>query len=90
MARDINYENIIKKVQNKFPEFKDYEIIELCESYLESFPKKTKIESVIKSLDKYITKEFSLDEEIADSKQTTNNSEKQYSLDNIPKSFFNS
>lgn len=89
MARDINYESIVKKVQNKFPEFKDYEIIELCEWYLESFPKKTKLESVIKSLDKYITKEFSLDEETTNINQDKNNSEKQYSLDNIPKSFFN-
>ncbi len=67
----IDLEKIIKKIQAVHKEFHDAEIIELCEDYLSKFPKKTKEESKLKSLNKFIEKEFELDnliDKIPDSK----------------------
>lgn len=77
----IDLSEFVEKVKITHPEFKEIEIIEICENYIASFPKKTKIESVKKSLNKYLSKEFSLDNptEI----QVVEN--KTYCLNNLPK-----
>lgn len=86
MIENINFDEIVEKVQLKYPEFTDADIIEVCEAYVSTFPKKTKLESILKSLNKYITKEFWLDENTVE----TETEDSKHGLDTIPKSFFSS
>lgn len=83
---DNEIEMIILKVQAKFPDFSYVEIRELCLDYLSWFNKKTKEQTLIKSLNKYINKEFQLEEELV----VEENINKKYCLDSMPKRFLSS
>lgn len=72
---------LVKTVHN---EFEDDDIKVICEDYINSFPKKTKEDSIKKSLRKYLIKEFQLDDDSNDE----NSSNKTYTLDSIPKIYF--
>ena len=57
----MNIEECINTVIHYHPEFSYQEVEELCLDYLSQFKKKTKEESKLKSLKKYLNKEFGLD-----------------------------
>lgn len=57
----MNLEECINTVIHYHPEFTYEEVEELCLDYLSQFKKKTKEESKLKSLKKYLNKEFELD-----------------------------
>ena len=57
----MNLEECINTVIHYHPEFSYEEVEELCLDYLSQFKKKTKEESKLKSLKKYLNKEFWLD-----------------------------
>lgn len=57
----MNIEECINTVIHYHPEFSYQEVEELCLDYLFQFKKKTKEESKLKSLKKYLNKEFGLD-----------------------------
>lgn len=57
----MNLEECINTVIHYHPEFSYEEVEELCLDYLSQFKKKTKEESKLKSLKKYLNKEFELD-----------------------------
>lgn len=75
------YIELVKAVHN---EFEDEDIQSICEDYINSFPKKTKEDSIKKSLKKYLIKEFQLQED----NDNENYSNKTYTLDSIPKIYF--
>lgn len=54
----INFENYAQDIVALHPEFTEQEIIELCEEYVSKFNRKTKEESKIRSLEKWLKKEF--------------------------------
>ena len=56
----MNIEECINTVIHYHPEFSYQEVEELCLDYLSQFKKKTKEESKLKSLKKYLNKEFGL------------------------------
>jgi len=79
------FEEIINKVLAHHSDFNYYEVDEICQDFYDWIPEKIKQETKIKRLDKYISKEFEINtEEIK--VQWKNN--KEYSLENIPKSLF--
>ena len=57
----MNLEECINTIIHYHPEFSYEEVQELCLDYLSQFKKKTKEESKLKSLKKYLNKEFWLD-----------------------------
>jgi ATP-binding cassette, subfamily F, member 3 len=79
------FEKIINRVLAHHDDFNYYEIDEVCQDFYDSIPEKIKQETKLKRLDKYITKEFELG-----TKEFTfkNNSNKEYSLESIPKYLF--
>jgi len=76
-------DDIINRVLEKHSDFSYEEIQELCEDFLSEIPEKIKESTKIKRLNKYINKEFELEE---------NNywvqENKVYNLENIPKYLF--
>lgn len=85
-------DQITDKIIIKHPEFSAEEIWDLCTEYLSKFNKKTKEETKVKSLSKFLYKEFMLDNETAtkDKIEQNNTSVKLKSFSSIPKSFFQS
>lgn len=79
------FEDIINRVLAHHDDFSHYEIDEICQDFYDSLPEKIKEETKIKRLDKYITKEFELDTKEFTLKWKNN---KEYTLENIPKSLF--
>ncbi len=79
------FEKIINKVLAHHDDFNYSEIEEICQEFYDSIPEKIKEETKLKRVNKFITKEFELD-----TKEFTfkNNSNKEYSLENIPKYLF--
>lgn len=75
------YIDLVKSIHN---EFEEEDIIAICEEYISTFPKKTKPESIEKSLRKYLIKEFQLESGQIFENKTKNN----YWLDSIPKIYF--
>ena len=57
----MNFDSYIEKIIDKHPEFTAQEIQDLCEEYISQFNKKTKETTKIKSLTKYLSKEFCID-----------------------------
>ena len=90
----MNLEECINTVIHYHPEFSYEEVEELCLEYLSQFKKKTKEESKLKSLKKYLNKEFGLDlfkdELLWTPEYDTYSSEqpKMTPLKSIPKSYF--
>jgi len=83
----------IEKIIEKHPEFTHKEIQDLCNEYLLKFNKKTKETSKIKSLSKYLSKEFDMDllsHTKNDNKETNNLEKINNPLKSIPKIFFQS
>ncbi len=54
----IDFEKYSKEIVTLHPEFTEEEIFELCEEYVSRFNRKTKEESKIRSLEKWLKKEF--------------------------------
>lgn len=78
-------EEIIQKVIDHHPDFEYEEIQELCEDFLEEQDqRKIKEETKFKRLNKYLEKEFELNK----TENIQNNTNKQYSLETIPKYLF--
>lgn len=90
----MNLDECINTVIHYHPEFSYEEVQELCLDYLSQFKKKTKEESKLKSLKKYLNKEFWLnlfkDELLWTSEYDSYSSEqpKFTPLKSIPKSYF--
>lgn len=92
----------IQKVVQNHPEFHEWEIEEILNDFLSSYPKKTKESTLAKNLDKFLEKEFGITEaeNCAESFSQVNNhalSEKEVSkitfssfIDNIPAKYFSS
>ena len=78
------FEEIINKVLDKHDDFNYYEIEEICQDFYDEIPIKIKKETKLKRLNKYIMEEFELDKQWPNEKI----SNKQYSLDTIPKYLF--
>ncbi len=78
-------EEIIKKVIDQHPDFEYNEIEEICEDFLqEQSQRKIKEETKLKRLNKYLEKEFELNK----TDNIQNNTNKEYSLETIPKYLF--
>ncbi|HKL44306.1 MAG TPA: ABC-F family ATP-binding cassette domain-containing protein [Candidatus Absconditabacterales bacterium] len=93
MNIDKQIKQYIEKIIEKHPEFTHQEIQDLCNEYLLKFNKKTKETSKIKSLSKYLSKEFDMDllSHTKNNSKETNNLEKiNNPLKSIPKIFFQS
>lgn len=92
MDLDTYLDQYIKEIIAKHPEFTHQEIQELCDEYLLKFNKKTKESSKIKSITKYLNKEFNVDFwEDKDKEQDLNinsNTKLTNPLKAIPKRFF--
>ena len=90
----MNLEECINTVIHYHPEFSYEEVEELCLDYLSQFKKKTKEESKLKSLKKYLNKEFWLDlfkDELLwtpEYDSYSNEQPKITPLKSIPKSYF--
>ena len=76
-------DDIINRVLEQHNDFSYDEIQELCEDFLSEIPAKIKESTKIKRLNKYINKEFELEENEIWIPETKN-----YSLENIPKYLF--
>jgi len=85
----MNFDSYIEKIIEQHPEFSASEIEELCKEYISRFNKKTKESTKIKSLTKYLSKEFCIDFSAYTAlyeKEKT--SEKITPFNSIPKRFF--
>lgn len=78
------FEEIINKVLAHHDDFNYYEVEEICQDFYDEIPENIKEETKLKRLNKYITKEFELDTK----EFTFEWSNKEYSLETIPKSLF--
>ena len=78
------FEEIINKVLEKHKEFNYYEIEEICQDFYDEIPEKIKEETKLKRVNKYIVSEFELDK-IWGAEKLSN---KDYSLETIPKNLF--
>ncbi len=84
-------ERIIQSVLDKHDDFNYYEIEEICHDFLDEIPKKIKDVTKLKRLEKYIRKEFELDNtEVGSTGLLTlqDSDTKKYSLESIPKYLF--
>jgi len=84
----MNLTPYIEKIITHHPEFTTDEIQELCDEYLLQFKRKTKEESKLRSLKKYLSKEFDVD--FSDDSNTTEEQKDNISssLNSIPRRFF--
>ncbi len=92
MNIDKHIKEFVDKIVKKHPEFTQQEIQDLCNEYLLKFNKKTKETSKIKSLSKYLSKEFDIDlfSNTNDHKQNKTFGKTNNPLKSIPKKFFQS
>lgn len=79
------FEDIIKLVLAHHADFTYEEVKEVCQDFYDKIPKKIKEETKLKRLSKYMTVEFELEEKEFTFEWESN---KEYSLETIPKSLF--
>lgn len=77
-------EEIIQKVINHHPDFDYSEVKEICVDFLNEQSSKIKTETKYKRLNKYLEKEF----ELSKTNNIQNTTNKEYSLETIPKYLF--
>ncbi|NOZ44282.1 MAG: hypothetical protein GXP45_04020 [bacterium] len=90
MNLDSYIKDISQKISQQHPEFSLEEVQELCISYISRFNRKTKEVSKIKSLQKFLDKEFSLTKGVDTLVSTSKEANTIKKLSSLPKNLFQS